>query len=179
MLAAHDRSRSTHYWEGSHGMVLPEVDPTDETALDAHKASQPERKLLLAILADAIVRCRRLATAPRYAAIELREAERWIKSDDRSWPCSFVNVCDALDIAYAPLRRAVLAWRRKSSPATRVTRRALLVKPKRRRRSAAAVAASASAGVPESGSATFAPSADLSSSGSPTPASSTSTVASA
>lgn len=150
MLAAYDRSRSNR-WEGSHGVVLPEVDPTDETALDQQNATQPERRLLLAVLADAIVRCRRLATAPRCAAIELREAERWIRSDDREWPCSFVNVCEALGIAYGPLRRAVLAWRRSSTRA--VTRRALLVKPSRRKRSAAAVAACASAGAPESGSA--------------------------
>ena len=177
MLAAHDRSRSNP-WEGSHGMVLPEVDPTDETVLDAQKVTQPERRLLLAILTDAIVRCRRLATAPRFAAVELREAERWIKSDDRSWPCSFVNVCDALDIAYGPLRRAVLAWRRTTTKATRVTRRTLLVKPRRRRRSAAAVAACASADAAASGAAVSASSADAFSPPDLTPAFSAPTVVS-
>jgi hypothetical protein len=171
MHAAHDRSRSTQ-WEGAHGMVLPEVDPTDETALDAHKATQPERRLLLAILADAIVRCRRLATAPRHASIELREAERWVRSDDREWPCSFVNVCEALDIAHGPLRRAVLAWRRTSGNRV-VTRRGLLVKNKRRRRSAAAVAACVSADAAASGSAASASSVTSD----PTPASSSPTVA--
>jgi hypothetical protein len=145
MTAAYDRSQNG-MWEGAHGLLLPEVDPTDETALDAQKVTQPERRLLFAILADAIVRMRRLATAPRHATIELREAERWIRSDDRRWPCSFVNVCEALDIEPAPLRRAVLAWRRASDGRRTVTRRALLGKRTTRQRSAESVSASASAG---------------------------------
>ncbi len=140
---AYDRSRA-HAWEGAHGMVLPEVDPTDETGADVRNVSQPERRLLFAILADAIVRFRRLATAPRHASRELVEAERWIRSDDREWPCSFVNVCEALDIAHLPLRRAVLSWRRQADGRGRVTRRGLLVKRKRRGPSADAVSAEAS-----------------------------------
>jgi hypothetical protein len=141
MLAgANDHSRA-RLWEGAHGMVLPEVDPTDDTGADVRNVSQPERRLLFAILADAIVRVRRLATAPRHTARELVEAERWIRSDDREWPCSFVNICEALDIAYMPLRRAVLAWRRKDDARSRVTRRGLLVRRKPRTRSAEAVSA--------------------------------------
>jgi hypothetical protein len=135
-------------------MVLPEVDPTDDSGADVSKVSQPERRLLFAILADAIVRFRRLATAPRHATRELIEAERWIRSDDREWPCSFVNVCEALDIAYGPLRRAVLQWRRKASTdERRVTRRGLLVKNKKktRPRSADSLLASAPAGETTSG----------------------------
>ena len=75
MLAgAYDRSRA-HAWEGAHGTVLPEVDPTDETGADIRNVSQPERRLLFAILADAIVRLRRMTTAPRHATRELLEAE--------------------------------------------------------------------------------------------------------
>jgi len=141
-------------WEGSHGLVLPEVDPTDDAGADIGKVAQPERRLLFAILADAIVRFRRLATAPRHVTHELKEAERWIRSDDREWPCSFVNICEALDIAYGPLRRAVLQWRRKATTGERrVTRRGLLVKNKRttRPRSADTLPASAAAGETTSG----------------------------
>lgn len=142
MRAGHDRS-VIGVWDGAHGLLLPEVDPTDETVFDPQRVKQPERRLLFAVLADAIVRVRRLATAPRHAALELREAERWIRSDDRCWPCSFVNVCEALDIEPAALRRAVLAWRRAADGRTNVTRRALTAKKRRRTRSPAAVAASA------------------------------------
>jgi hypothetical protein len=153
LAAAYDTSRGRN-WEGNHGLVLPEVDPTDDAGSDVRQMSQPERRLLFAILSDAIVRFRRLATAPRHATTELREAERWIRSDDREWPCSFVNVCEALDIAYAPLRRAVLQWRRTSDGRARITRAGLLVKRKPRKRSADAVSACAVAGVEESGAST-------------------------
>ena len=135
-------------------MVLPEVDPTDDIGADVRHVSQPERRLLFAVLADAIVRFRRLATAPRHATRELMEAERWIRSDDREWPCSFVNICEALDIAYGPLRRAVLQWRRSATTdERRVTRRDLLVKNKKktRPRSADTLLASAPAGETTSG----------------------------
>ena len=154
LASANDRFRN-NFWDGNHGMVLPEVDPTDDTGADVRHMSQPERRLLFAILSDAIVRFRRLATAPRHATRELIEAERWIRSDEREWPCSFVNVCEALDIAYGPLRRAVLQWRRKNDGRTRVTRRGLLVK-KPRRRSAPSTPL-ASAGETESGSVSPAP----------------------
>lgn len=135
-------------------MVLPEVDPTDDTGADVRKVAQPERRLLFAILSDAIVRFRRLASAPRHMTRELIEAERWIRSDDREWPCSFVNICESLDIAYGPLRRAMLEWRRQAtSGARRVTRRSLLVKNKKktRPRSADTLLASAPAGETTSG----------------------------
>jgi len=145
LAAAYDGSRVRN-WEGNHGMTLPEVDPTDEAGADVRNVSQPERRLFFAILSDAIVRFRRLATAPRHSARELREAERWIRSDDRDWPCSFVNVCEALDIAYEPLRNAMLKWRRQDDGRRRVTRRGLLVKRGARKGSVEGAPACADAG---------------------------------
>lgn len=155
LVAAHEGSRgSGTIWEGMQGLGPLELDPTDDFGAEVRKVSQPERRLLFAILADAIVRFRRLATAPRHATRELIEAERWIRSDDREWPCSFVNVCEALDIAYGPLRRAVLAWRRNAVGPARVTRRGLLVKKKKSRpHSAEAVSACEPAGEAVSGAA--------------------------
>lgn len=114
-------------------ILFSDVDPTDDEALIARTVTQPERRLFFAILSDAIVRFRQLATTahPPLRA-ELMEAERWIRSDDRRWPCSFVNVCEALDIAYEPLRRALLRWR-SGSQRRRVTRRGLLMNAKRSR----------------------------------------------
>jgi hypothetical protein len=145
LAAAYDGSRIRN-WEGTHGMTLPEVDPTDEAGADVRNVSQPERRLFFAILSDAIVRFRRLATAPRHSARELREAERWIRSDDRDWPCSFVNVCEALDIAYEPLRNAMLKWRRQDDGRRRVTRRGLLVKRGARKGAGESAPACAAAG---------------------------------
>jgi hypothetical protein len=69
----------------------------------------PERRLLLAVLIDAIISFRRLRAGARsQTRRRLLESEHWIRSDDRRWPCSFINVCEALGIAYEPLRRELL-----------------------------------------------------------------------
>jgi hypothetical protein len=38
-----------------------------------------------------------------------REAYVWVKSNERRWPFSFLNVCDMLDISPAALRSKLLA----------------------------------------------------------------------
>jgi len=94
------------------------VDPSDFAMiadvglLRARAAVEPERNLLLAVLTDAIVRYQALANVPDGPRRrDLGEAERWIFSNDRRWPCSFVNVCEALEIAPTALRRQLTRWR--------------------------------------------------------------------
>ena len=72
---------------------------------------QPERNLLLAVLTDAIQRFRLLATIHGARRRELSESAVWILSDDRTWPYSFVNVCEALGIEPSGLRRALIEGR--------------------------------------------------------------------
>ena len=38
-----------------------------------------------------------------------RDAYVWVTSDERSWPFSFLNVCDVLDLSAATLRAKLLA----------------------------------------------------------------------
>jgi len=68
---------------------------------------QPERRLMLAVLSDAIVL---FQTGGSQLARhhDVADAHRWILSDDRRWPYSFVNVCETLGIAFEPLRRALI-----------------------------------------------------------------------
>jgi hypothetical protein len=116
------------------GTVLPaQLFPSTRAAM------QPERRLMLAILEDAV------ATAERYGRARFRgrraqvEARVWILSDDVRWPFSFVNVCDTLGLDPRCLRRGLaklvaragdrsepakpvrLAMRRMSGSRTRVT----------------------------------------------------------
>ena len=35
------------------------------------------------------------------------EATEWVAADDRGWPFSFVNVCDALDLSVSRVRSAI------------------------------------------------------------------------
>lgn len=70
----------------------------------------PERTLLLAMLAQAandLQRCRldlRRRSRRIYA-----EAYRWVISNDRSHPFSFVNVCEALHLSPVALRAGMVA----------------------------------------------------------------------
>ena len=111
--------------------MMPDIDLVTEEGSAARDLAEPERRLFLAVLSDAIVRVRRLAESrhPK-GRHDLLEAERWIRSEDRSWPCSFINVCEALEIAHEPLRRTVLKWRTAALAPKRVTRRGLLTRGK-------------------------------------------------
>jgi hypothetical protein len=62
---------------------------------------------MLAVLSDAIVLFQTGGSqlARRH---DVADAHRWILSDDRCWPYSFVNVCETLGIAFEPLRRALI-----------------------------------------------------------------------
>ena len=94
----------------------------------ARAGTEPERRLLLAVLTDAIATFQARAASQRGAGRRaFDEAARWLFADDRSWPCSFINVCDALGIEPGPLRRALLEWRRSHDDGTvRAARRRLL-----------------------------------------------------
>ena len=81
-------------------------------ALRRRSAQEPERRLVIALLQDA-VDCfqKHLWARDRKARQLYLDAEAWICSGDRSWPFSFDNVCDLLQIDPEYLRRGLLAWR--------------------------------------------------------------------
>jgi hypothetical protein len=75
-------------------------------------ASMPEKRLLLAVLEDAVITFQRYTTSTQRRGQRLfREAEAWIVSDDVRSACSFQNVCDVLGFDSAYLRQGLLAWR--------------------------------------------------------------------
>jgi hypothetical protein len=47
-------------------------------------------------------------TTARGRRLLVVEARAWVLSDDRSWPFSYQNLCDALDIAGNELRRRLM-----------------------------------------------------------------------
>ena len=116
--------RGDHPWDDAFPL-LPEQFAETTRALEV---AEPERRLLLAVLCDAIVVYQRRVVGAGGTRLAPNEAERWILSDDRRWLFSFVNVCDALGIAHEPLRRALVAWRWSVATASRspAARRRLL-----------------------------------------------------
>jgi hypothetical protein len=77
-----------------------------------------ERRLLLAVLEDAVNCVLRLRTATDTKRRQLfKDAEAWIASRDRSWFYSFENVCLTLDLEPDYVRQGVLSRNERCTPA--------------------------------------------------------------
>ena len=69
-----------------------------------------ERRLMIAVLEDAVDVYRKLAGASDARRQQLfKDAEEWIESEDRTWIFSFHNVCEILGIEAEYLRRGLHA----------------------------------------------------------------------
>jgi hypothetical protein len=78
-----------------------------------HRAqADGQRRLMVAVLADAIECFQKYIGISDGRGRQLgTEAERWLLSDDGSWPFSFVNICEVLDIHPPFLRGGLLKWK--------------------------------------------------------------------
>jgi len=76
---------------------------------------QSEKRLMFAVLLDAIECFQKYGSLPGPHARRLFEnAEDWIFQNNRDWPFSFINVCEALEIDPGYLRKGLLEWRQRS-----------------------------------------------------------------
>ncbi len=88
------------------GTILPEQFFADTRGIDD---ALGERGLMLAVLEDAIRNYQdHLHSSRVRPRLLARQAERWISSEDTSWPFSFENICSSLEIEPAGLRAKVL-----------------------------------------------------------------------
>ena len=70
----------------------------------------PEKKLMLAILEDALAQFQEHV---RRRDALFAEIENWISDEDNDWPFSFVNVCEGLGLDPAYLRQNLPGWKNK------------------------------------------------------------------
>jgi hypothetical protein len=68
----------------------------------------PERALFIAVLEQAIDDLRNFRTGRPKGRHLYRKAYRWVASNDTTWPCSFLNVCDTLGLSAGALRAELL-----------------------------------------------------------------------
>jgi len=69
----------------------------------------PERRLAVAIFSQAANDLQKFRCARCEAGYSLyTDARKWITSDDRLWPYSFLNLCDALHLASDVVRAELL-----------------------------------------------------------------------
>jgi len=83
-----------------------------QTILKSGTASDPERRLMVAILEDA-VSClsKDPRTCPRQQRKSFEEAHSWVNdSDAEDWVFSFTNVCQTLGFDAGYLRRGLNRW---------------------------------------------------------------------
>jgi len=80
-----------------------------QAAVDA--SLQPEKRLMLAVLEDAVGTFQKYVNARDRSAQKLfLEVEDWFASEDQDWPYSFVNISHALGLDAAYLRRGLTRW---------------------------------------------------------------------
>jgi hypothetical protein len=81
-----------------------------QAAVDA--SLQPEKRLMLAVLEDAVGTFQKFVNARDRSAQKLfAEVEDWFASADLDWPYSFVNISHALGLDAAYLRGGLTRWR--------------------------------------------------------------------
>lgn len=90
-------------------VLLPiQYRPRPEGRLDG-----PQRRLMVAVLQTAIDDCQGTATARalglplKITSRATREAIAFVESRDRTWPYSFVNICEAIGLDADALRRTI------------------------------------------------------------------------
>jgi hypothetical protein len=82
----------------------------DRLQVDA--SLQPEKRLMLAVLEDAVGTFQKYVNVhSRHARRLFTEAEEWFASADADWPFAFVNVCQALGLDSDYIRSGLWRWR--------------------------------------------------------------------
>jgi hypothetical protein len=73
---------------------------------------QPEKRLQVAVLADAVLTFHQCAGDERARARRLfAEVDAWFASDDPNGPFAFVTICDSLKFDPGYIRRGLRQWR--------------------------------------------------------------------
>jgi hypothetical protein len=73
---------------------------------------EPEEKLMLAVLDDAIACFQKYAFArDRKRKVLFQEAEDWVQDTNSDWPFSFANVCETLGFDPDYLRQGLGQWK--------------------------------------------------------------------
>ena len=91
-------------------MVLP----SQYLAQAARRPAEPQKRLMMAVLQAVLDDCRGTAASRRrgdgpHDVRAYRQARAYVASDDRAWPFSFENICEAVGLDAATIRRGIEA----------------------------------------------------------------------
>jgi hypothetical protein len=80
--------------------------------LEIDASLQPEKRLMLAVLEDAVGTFQKCVSATnRRDRRFFSEAEEWFEALDADWPFAFANVCEALSLEPEFIRTGLRRWR--------------------------------------------------------------------
>lgn len=83
-----------------------------------------ERRLMLAVLQDAVECYQKYALARDPRGVELfKDASEWIESGEREWPFSYENICEVLGLNPEYIRKGLSKWRQQRGPVKKTTAR--------------------------------------------------------
>lgn len=86
--------------------------PSDGGPVEGVPRGEPERRLMQAVLADALhIWLRDRWARGGSARLAWAEVDRWFRSTNRSWPFAFEAICEALDLDADRLRRVLRTHR--------------------------------------------------------------------
>jgi hypothetical protein len=84
--------------------------PAQFWTLAADPRTEPEKRLMIAVLEEAISLVVNGAGSSDERASAVRDAERWFASDDHRSPFAFASICDILGLDLGRVREIVRAW---------------------------------------------------------------------
>ena len=98
--------------DGWGGGTVPETVLPVQLFSSGRAMWQPEKRLMLAVLEAALLDLQTSAGArtPRERR-RADEVDAWFAADDEGWPCSFLNVCQALGLDVSAVRARAARWR--------------------------------------------------------------------
>lgn len=103
--------------KGTRGAATVELEPEavlpsqffSRVQIDA--SLQPEKRLMLAVLEDAVGTFQKYVFAGERNGRRLfQDVEDWVASDDLEWPYSFVNICNGLGLEADYMRSGLRRW---------------------------------------------------------------------
>lgn len=85
------------------------------------KEIEPEKRLMLAVLKDAVWCFQKYLFAPKSSKheCEFRVAKEWIWEEDSEWLFSFNNICETLGLGTAYMRQGLRRWKEEQLSAGR------------------------------------------------------------
>ena len=106
------------YGEGkSHPLFQPDIIlPSQHRDILQRRTQQdPEKKLMLAVLEDAVACFRNGLHARDHRRRELfKDSEAWIREENGDWLFSFEHICDILGLDARSIRNELLKWKKEA-----------------------------------------------------------------